>query len=39
VHEALILLGLLATLVIGIVAFATLSIRQMGEARLLVPAG
>lgn len=38
-HEALILLGLLAALVVGIVSFASLSIRQMGQARLLEPAG
>lgn len=36
-HEALILLGLLAALVVAIVPFAYLSIRQLGQAKLLQP--
>lgn len=37
-HEALILLGLIAALLAGIVPFVYVSIRQLGQARLLQPA-
>ena len=37
-HEALILLGLMAAFVIAIVPFAYVSIRQLGQTRLLQPA-
>jgi hypothetical protein len=38
VHEALILLGVIAALLAGIVPFVYLSIRELGQARLLQPA-